>query len=149
MKRSRRLGPVARVARQNERNAARQLGDSLHNAEQQQKQLNDLIDYRDQYVADFKTAGKQGLTAIQLRDYQLFLSRLDAAIMQQQQKLAASHQDCKQSQAAWQHRHGHSKMIDKVVENRKMAEKRKLNEQEQREQDDRPKDSMNGDKPDS
>lgn len=148
MKRSRRLGPVARVARQNERNAARQLGDSLHNAEQQQKQLNDLIDYRDQYVADFKAAGKEGLTAIKLRDYQLFLSRLDAAIMQQQQKLAASHQDCEQSQAEWQHRHGHSKMIDKVVENRKTAEKRKLGEQEQREQDDRPKDSMNGDKPD-
>ena len=149
MKSSRRLGPVARLARQHERNAARQLGGSLQRAEQQQKQLDDLIDYRDQYVADFQAAGKEGLTAIQLRDYQLFLSRLDAAIRQQQQNLAASQQNCEQSQAEWHDKRGHSKMIDKVVENRKMAEERKLNEQEQREQDDRPNDSMSGDKPES
>jgi len=148
MKRSRRLGPVAMVARQRERNAARQLGDSLRHVEQQQKQLDDLIGYRDQYVAGFQAAGKAGLTAVQLRDYQLFLSRLDTAIMQQQMQLAASRQNCEQSQAEWQNKHGHSKMIDKVVENRQQDENRKLDEQEQREQDDRPKDSINNDKPD-
>jgi len=148
MKRSRRLDPVARVARQREHNAARQLGDSLHHAELQQKQLDDLIDYREQYVAGYQAAGKAGLTAIQLRDYQLFLSRLDTAIVQQQQLLAASRQNCQQSQAEWQNKHVHSKMIDKVVENRQQDENRKRDEQEQREQDDRPKDSINNDKPD-
>jgi len=149
MKSSRRLGPVARVARQHERNAARHLGDSLHEVEQQQKQLEDLVNYRDQYIAAFQAAGKEGLTAVQLRDFKLFLGRLDAAIMQQQQKLVASRQNCEQSHAEWHDKHGHSKMIDKVVENRKQTEDRKLNEQEQREQDDRPKDSMNSDKSDS
>jgi flagellar FliJ protein len=149
MKSSRRLVPVARVARQHERNAARELGNTLRENEQQQKQLDDLVNYRDQYVAGFQAAGKEGLTAVQLRDYQLFLNRLDTAIMQQQQKLAACRQDCEQSQAEWHDKNGHSKMIDKVVENRKKVEDRQLNDREQREQDDRPNDSMNGENPDS
>ena len=147
MKRSRRLYPVARFAHQQERDAARTLGDSLRQADQQQKQLDDLINYRDQYVAGFQAAGKEGLTAVQLRDYQLFLSRLDSAITQQQKILEDSRRHCELSQTAWQDRHGHSKMIDKVVEDREQAEHRQQERQEQREQDDRPRDSTNQDKP--
>jgi flagellar FliJ protein len=147
MKNSRRLQPVARFAHQQERNAARQLGDSLRQTEHLQKQLDDLLEYRDQYVAGFKAAGAEGLSVVQLRDYQLFLRRLDNAIMQQRQQLLASRQHCQQSQNEWHSRHGHSKAIDKIVENREQAESRKLDEQEQREQDDRPKDSNTLDRP--
>ena len=87
MKSSRRLGPIAKLAKQRERTAASHLGDSLRQADLQQKQLDDLIHYRDEYVAGFKAAGKAGLSSVQLRDYQLFLSRLESAIQQQQQKL--------------------------------------------------------------
>lgn len=149
MKRSRRLRPIAKFAHQQERDAARLLGDSLRQADQQQKQLADLVQYRDQYVADFQAAGKEGLSVVQLRDYQLFLSRLDTAIMQQQQKLEASRKGCDQSQAVWQDKHGHSKMIDKVVESRKQAENHEQEQREQREQDDRPRDSSNRDTPES
>ncbi len=143
MKCSRRLGPVAKLAKQRERNAASHLGDSLRQADLQQKQLDDLINYRDEYVAGFKAAGKAGLSSVQLRDYQVFLSRLDSAILQQQQKLVASRQDCQQSQVQWQDEHGHSKMIDKAVEKRRQAENRRQDELEQREQDDRPRGSVN------
>ena len=149
MKGSRRLRPVARFARQQERDAARQLGDRLHHVEQQQKQLDNLLHYRDQYVANFQSAGQQGLSAVQLRDYQLFLSRLDGAILQQRKLLAESRRQCEQSQAEWRHRHGHSKMIDKVVETRKAAEHREQNAREQREQDDRPMTSNHQDSSDS
>lgn len=148
MKRSRRLDPVAKVAKHQERNAARQLGDNLRQLEQQQKQLDDLITYRDQYVAGFQQAGKAGLTVVQMQDYQSFLSRLDTAILQQQQQLVLSQKNCEHSQAAWHNKNGHSKMIDKVVENRQMAENRRRDEQEQREQDDRPIDTGNSDKAD-
>ena len=143
MKSSRRLGPVAKLAKQRERNAASHLGDSLRQADLQQKQMDDLINYRDEYVAGFKAACKAGLSSVQLRDYQVFLSRLDSAILQQQQKLVASRQNCQQSQAKWQDEHGHSKMIDKAVEKRRQAENRRQDELEQREQDDRPRGSVN------
>ena len=148
MKNSRRLQPVARFAHQLERNAARQLGDDLRQAEQLQKKLDDLIEYREQYVAGFKAAGAEGLSVVQLRDYQLFLRRLDSAIMQQRQQLLASRQQCQSSQNEWHNRHDRSKMIDKVVENRRLAEGRKMDQQEQREQDDRPRDSSKQDRPD-
>ena len=148
MKKSRRLRPVARFAHHRERDAARSLGDSLRQLDQQQKQLDDLVYYRDQYVAGFQAAGKDGLTAVQLRDYQLFLTRLDNAIMQQQQKLDASRQNCELSQVEWQDKHGHSRMIDKVIENREQDENRVEEQREQREQDDRPRgptDTADGD----
>ena len=148
MKDSQRLRPVARVAQQRERDAARRLGNDLRHAEQQQKQLDDLIEYRDQYVADFKAAGKQGLSVVQLRDYQLFLRRLDSAIMQQRQALVNSRQHCAQSQAEWQHQQGHSKMIDKVGERREQAENRRQDAREQRELDDRPRESSSNDRDD-
>lgn len=119
----------------------------MRQVEQQQKQLDDLISYRDEYVAGFEQAGKAGLSCVQLRDYQVFLSRLDSAILQLQQQLVASHQNCEQSQEEWQDKHGHSKMIDKVVENRRQAENRRQDELEQREQDDRTRDSGNIDDP--
>ena len=145
MKDSRRLRPVARFARQQERDAARLLGDQLRLVEQQQKQLDNLLQYRDQYVAGFQAAGKEGLTVVQLRDYQLFLSRLDSAILEQQQRLAESRRRCERSRVEWQHRHGRSKAIDKVVDNRKQAESREQDRQEQREQDDRPVNSSRQD----
>jgi len=119
----------------------------MRQAEHQQNQLDDMINYRDEYVAGFKQAGEAGLSCIQLRDYQLFLSRLDTAILQLQQQLVASRQNCEQSQAEWQDKDGRSKMIDKVVENRRQAENRRQDELEQREQDDRTRDSANIDDP--
>lgn len=119
----------------------------MRQLEHQQKQLEDLISYRDEYVAGFEQAGKAGLSCVQLRDYQVFLSRLDTAILQQQQQLLACRQKCEQSQAEWQDKHGRSKMIDKVVENRRQTENRRQDELEQREQDDRVRDSTNFDDP--
>lgn len=149
MKSSRRLGSVAKLARQRERNAACHLGDTIRQVEQQQKQLDDLISYRDEYVADFKQAGKAGLSSVKLRDYQVFLGRLDSAILQLQQQLDASRQNCEQSQVEWQDKHGHSKMIDKVIENRRQTEKRRQDELEQREQDDRARSPDNNGDPKS
>ena len=97
MKSSRRLGPIAKLAKQRERTAASHLGDSLRQADLQQKQLDDLIHYRDEYVAGFKAAGKAGLSSVQLRDYQLFLSRLESAIQQQQQPAPRSWPVCLQA----------------------------------------------------
>jgi len=139
MKASRRLGPIARVARQRERDAARQLGDTVRQVELEQKQLDDLFAYREQYIANFQIAGKAGLSVVQLRDYQLFLQRLEDVITQQKKKVLACHENCAQSQENWRDKYGNSKMINKVVEKRRDIEDKEQNSREQREQDDRAK----------
>lgn len=137
MKSSQKLRPVARVAQQQERDAARQLGDHMRQLEQQQKQLDDLISYRASYEANYLAATQTGLSVAQMQDYQVFLNRLDNAITQQRQVVTGSSRDRDRCQANWQGAHGHSKMIDKVVEKRQHAEKQQHEKQEQRESDDR------------
>jgi len=138
MRSAKRLQPVARLARHSERDAARRHGNVLREYQQQQQQLDELIRYRNQYVENFQRAGKAGLSIVQLRDYQLFLSRLDQAIAQQNQQVQQRQQVSQQSQANWMEKRGKSKMIDKVVANRAEAERRQQEKREQRELEDRP-----------
>lgn len=135
MKRSQKLLPVVKVAEQREHNAAREFGDSLRQLEQQQKQLDNLVAYRANYAEHYLSATKTGLSAVQMRDYQVFLGRLDEAIKQQQQIVLGGVQDRDISQSNWQGAAGHSKMINNVVEKRQQSEKQQLDRKEQRELD--------------
>ncbi len=138
MRSSRRLQPVADIAKHSERHAARRHGDSLREHQEQQRQLDELIKYRDQYMDRFKQAGASGLSIVQMRDYQLFITRLDQAIAQQQQLVSTGEQQCQQSQANWIDKRGKSEMINKVVENRALTEQQRLDRREQKELDDSP-----------
>lgn len=137
MRNSQRMQPVARVAQSKERDAARRLGMHMHQVEQEQLQLDQLIAYREQYIQGFQTAGKAGFSVTQMREYQLFISRLNDAIVQQRQQVVASRHTCATSNSSWRDSRSHSKKIDKVVEQRKFHEQREINGREQREQDDR------------
>ena len=138
MNSSSQLQPVANLAKHSERSAARKHGDVLREFKQQQQQLEELIKYRKQYFENFQQAGKAGLSIVQVRDYQLFLSRLDQAIAQQQQQVQQHQAVTRQSQANWMDKRGKSKMLDKVVAGRLQQEQQAAEKQEQRELEDRP-----------
>ena len=137
MKSSIKLRPVVRVAEQREQSAASQLGGSMRQLESQQKQLDELIAYRAKYEQSYLAATQTGLSVAQVRDFQIFLTRLDNAITQQRQVVQGSNQEKEDSQANWQDARGHSKMINKVVETRQQAERQQDNSRDQRESDDR------------
>ncbi len=138
MNRSTKLQPVAKIRKQQEQNAARLHGNTMRQAEQQQKQLNELVAYRNQYLKAFQSAAESGLSAVQMQDYRLFINRLDIAIEQQQQSVFNGQKKCEISQEKWTDKRSRSKMIDKVIENRKQAENKIMQEREQRELDNRP-----------
>lgn len=138
MTRTTRLQPIAKITRQEERNAARLHGETVQQAEQQQKQLDELITYRNQYLKGFQAAVKSGLAAVQMQDYRLFIKRLDEAILQQQQCVTNGQQQCATSQSKWADKRNRSKMINKVVEKSEQAEHDELEKREQRELEDRP-----------
>ena len=137
MKNYRGLQPVATIAKAHEQNAARQMGDMLRQVEAQQLQLETLMSYRDDYLKNYSSASRTGLSAAQLRDYQVFIQRLDSAIVQQREQVVQSRHECEQSRAYWQSKHHHSEMISKVVDTRNQQEINFKNSCEQREQDDR------------
>ena len=138
MKTSQTLAPVVRVARHRERDAARQMGDRMRHVDQQQKQLEELVNYRNEYANSFIDRTKSGLSAVKLREYQLFIGRLDIAIEQQKQQLESSRKNCEASQQQWRGADGRHKMINKVVQRRAQAEGQQQTDKEQRENDDRP-----------
>jgi len=137
MKNSRGLQPVASIAKAHERNAARLMGEMLSQAEAQQLQMETLVNYRKDYIKNFSTASREGLSAIQMQDYQVFIKRLDTAIVQQKEQVKQSRQECEQSRDYWRSKYNHSEMISKVLESRQQQEQQIKNSKEQKEADDR------------
>jgi len=138
MNNSAKLQPIAKVRKQQERNAGRQHGDTLRLLEQQQRQLEELITYRMQYEKTFQLACQKGLSAIQMQEYKLFICRLDEAIMQQQKRLSEVQNTCETSRKEWLSTRNKSKMLNKVVESRQQSERLQRDKREQREIEDRP-----------
>lgn len=137
-KSSKKLQPVANLAQQNERSAARSHGSILNELKKQETQLEELITYREQYLNSFNTAARSGLSVVQMQDYRIFLLRLDDAIKQQKQNVLNGQQSREVSKDQWLDKRNHSKMIDKVIENRQKLEAEKQGKLEQRELEDRP-----------
>jgi len=138
MKSSKKLQPIANLAKQNERGAARDHGNVLRALQQQEDQLDELISYRNEYINTFNNAGANGISVIQYQDYSLFLHRLDDAIKQQQQIVNNSRANCDQSKSKWLDKRNHSKMVNKVVEKRQQNESKQQDKREQRELESQP-----------
>lgn len=138
MNRSSKLEPIAKINKQQERNAGRLHGESIRQAEQQQQQLEELINYRNHYSKAFQAASEVGLSVVQMQEYKLFINRLDDAIMQQKQQVHHGKSRCENSQKEWMQKRNKCQMIDKVIESRQQVEHQEMKEREQRELENRP-----------
>jgi len=141
-KRANKLQPLASLAKQNEHSAARLHGSVLNELKKQETQLEELITYRDQYLESFSSAGRTGLSAIQLQDYRVFLRRLDDAIQQQKQLVTNGLNESETSKQHWLEKRNKSKMVNKVVDSRKQKAIKHKQRLEQRELEDRPQVKM-------
>ncbi len=137
MKRSQRLEPVVRVAENREQQAARSLGDSQSALNQAQQRLNELKNYREEYIQRFHTTGAAGMSAVQMRDYRLFLSNLSRAIEQQAGLVEKAATVVEKQRQQWFSRRGKVKMLGNVVSRFQADEQRVVDRKEQLEQDER------------
>ncbi len=138
MNRSTKLQPIAKINKQHERNAGRVHGESIRQAESQQKQLDELINYRNHYSKAFQSASEAGLTVIQMQEYKLFIKRLDDAISQQKLQVHNGQSKCKTSEKEWMNKRSQCQRIDKVIESRRQVEHQEMKKREQREQENMP-----------
>ncbi len=137
MKRSQRLEPVVRVAENREQQAARSLGDSQLALNQAQQRLDELENYRKEYIQRFHTTGATGMSAVQMGDYRLFLSNLSRAIEQQIGLVKQAAVTVEQQRQQWFSRRGKVKMLGNVVSRFQTEEQRVADRKEQLEQDER------------
>ncbi|MDE2049523.1 MAG: flagellar export protein FliJ [Gammaproteobacteria bacterium] len=88
MKKTERIGMVRRVVDDIERRKAEALAACEKNVRAAQAKLDELEAYRGAYVRDFARRAESGMSGAGVREYQVFLSRLDEALRQQNQILA-------------------------------------------------------------
>lgn len=96
------LNTLIELASKDSDEAAIELGQAVRNAEETEKKLAMLKGYRDEYAARFQTSMTKGLSAMDYRNYQQFMNKLDAAINGQEEIVQAAHRQVETQRKAWQ-----------------------------------------------
>ena len=137
MTRSERLAPVQRVLGQTEQQRARDLGEARQRLVAAETKLQDLQQYRQDYERVFQQRATTGQSVMALRDFQVFLARLDQAIQQQGQVAEAARGDVAGRTTRWQSAARQVKAVDSVVGRWQGEERRADDRREQKDTDER------------
>jgi len=137
MTKSKRLRPIAKLAHTKELEAARVLGNSQKALNAHELRLTELTIYRQEYIESFMSAGGQGMSITQMRNYRTFLAHLDKAIAHQESIVNSASSTVNQDKSQWFDRLSRKKILDKVVGKYQDQELRESTRNEQKEMDDR------------
>ncbi|MGD2118275.1 MAG: flagellar export protein FliJ [Chromatiales bacterium] len=108
--------PVLRVAENREQTAAKQFGKSQQHRREQEEKLENLKQYHLEYLERFQQSASNGMSASQLREYQLFLNNLEQAIAEQEKLVSQSQADCSRQKDNWRQKHMRTQVMDKAME---------------------------------
>lgn len=137
MTKSKRLRPVVDMMDSREREAARALGEQLAQLTQKQRQLGELLAYRDEYSQRLRAAGGSGMGARQIEEFQRFLDRIGTAIDQQQQQVALAQRGYEEQRRRYFRSRQRAMAVDKVMSRYRQRERQTEQCKEQRESDER------------
>jgi flagellar FliJ protein len=82
--------------------AAKRLGIAIRSAEEMEKKLSMLLGYRDEYAARFQNSLTNGLSAMDYRNFQQFLDKLDTAIAGQEVIVLNAKRQIEEERKLWQ-----------------------------------------------
>lgn len=131
------LDTLLELAQTRTDDAARRLGALNAQGVDMETKLALLTEYWNEYSARFQISMQQGITAADWRNYQEFLNKLDAAIVQQREVLAATRQRVEAGQVAWQSAKRTLKSYDTLAQRQAGAEMLRMARHEQKETDER------------
>ncbi len=132
-----RFKPIQKIASHRERKAATALGESLKQREAATRRLDELRQYRDEYLERYARATLNGLSATQVREYQVFISKLETAIAEQERIVGRTQQQCDSRKANWRGRYTKSKAMDNAVDRMHASERKDKDRSDQSESDER------------
>jgi len=130
--RSKRIQPIAKHADQLQQQAVQIFVVAQQAVVDAQLQLEQLIEYRSEYNNGRVSVS---LSAIQLRDYQVFLNKLNQSIDQARMNIIHKKQLCEQQKLNWLKTRSRSKALDAVIVKYQMQEAQIEARIEQKEQD--------------
>lgn len=115
--------------------AAQELGKAIRFADETEKKLTLLLQYRDDYTSRLQSNQAQGLSIEGYRNFQLFLDKLEQAIVGQQQIVMDSHRRKEETQRAWQAAEHKRVSYDTLAERKRKEEQRKESKRDQKQTD--------------
>lgn len=134
MSRSKKLKPVVDLKHQATEKELKTLGELTAIYQQEQSQLNDLAQYRKDYLIRFQTQSHQ-LTAQKSLELRRFLTQLDQAIDAQEMLVEKCQQEVKKQQQQWLQARTKEQAVELLVEKYQAQEAHQLLKKEQREGD--------------
>lgn len=136
-RKSERFRILQKLADQYENMAARHLGVSSKNLQEQQQRLQELKNFRNEYTSQFYQTGAGGMSGSSLQSFQSFIHQLDTAIAQQARAVESARFDRIQKQQMFEDKHRTRRVYDKTIERFEKKEDAEQLRREQHEQDDR------------
>ncbi|MBE0621518.1 MAG: flagellar export protein FliJ [Burkholderiales bacterium] len=116
--------------------AAVQLGVVNGHDRDMQKRLQLLLEYRSEYSTRLTNVTKTGTHSMDLRNFREFMDKIDVAIEQQRQLVAAAKREVETGQIHWHKQQRKLKSFDTLSQRHRSAERKTEARQEQKEQDD-------------
>ena len=132
MIRSKRMQPIAQIAIQKQQQAVQIYVAAQQSVVEAQLQLEQLIEYRVEYSSD--RVNRQ-MNMQQLRDYQLFLEKLNRSIDQAREQIQQKKLSCEKQRLLWLKSRTRSKALDSVIARYQLQEAAIEARIEQKEQD--------------
>ena len=136
MSRSKRLHRIADHVGQDQEAAARELGRLRQHLQEQEDQLQRLQTYCLSYHRQLADARARGGSAAQMANYSQFLVRLNDAIRQQEQNVAAANRAFDQQRQVWIQARARTRAVEKAADRCATEEALKEERREQRQNDD-------------
>ena len=137
MKRIQRLEPVDRLMRSNERDCAQRLAGVQQRLAEAAARGDELARYRDEYQRAFRARAASGMDAKGLREFQVFIARLDEAIGQQHRAVEQLRGEQERERQRWQDAAVRSSAVAKVIDRARRDERHVEERRLQRELDER------------
>lgn len=135
MSRTRKLDPVIEVARKTSESELVKLGETNTLLQQEQNQLDDLMRYRDEYLARFRRDDPLLMSAKKALELRGFLAQLDQAIHAQQLQVNQSRQRVDRQQQNWLQARSKEQALDSLMVRYQADEQLKQQRREQRDND--------------
>lgn len=121
--RSQRLQRVADLAGKHTDDAAHALAERLRTLDAAKQQLQELEQFRREYVQPATAPGQPGMSVAELRNRQQFIARIDQAIVQQRREIEQHTRFLALARAAWIESRSRSAALETVTERHRNRER--------------------------
>jgi flagellar export protein FliJ len=135
MMKSKRFEPIREIASSSANQLSRAMADAGRKVSELERQLEQLQNYRDEYIRNSGHAGGT-MDAVKLQNYRSFLDRLGEALRQHLKNLEAARAEYDKRRQLWSEKRVEAESLGRVVERFRQEERHAADRREQREGDD-------------